>query len=253
MTEKIQDLFRYDLLVKEALRSVVRRVLTLAAREGLPGEHHFYITFQTNYPGLRLSTRMRERYPDEMTIVLQHQFWDLAVNEHNFEVGLSFSGVPERLLIPFDAITGFFDPSVQFGLKFEPKDTTSQPAHTVPRSVESLERELAQSTIRNLGQISQDKQKLTEEQEATHKDDAFASIEQTAQNVDGKTIASPTKLPRGKSSKPSQSGAENGKKKVTKEEARDTVAPETATQEMPVQDLPSQDNKIVSIDAFRKK
>ncbi|MGU3362423.1 SspB family protein [Methylobacterium sp. M6A4_1b] len=113
------DLIRYDLLVQDALRGVVRKVLTDAAREGLAGEHHFYVSFRTEAPGVRMSQRLREKYPQDMTIVLQHQFWDLGVNEHTFEVGLSFSGVPERLLVPFDALTGFFDPSVQFGLKFD--------------------------------------------------------------------------------------------------------------------------------------
>jgi uncharacterized protein len=104
------------------LKGVVRKVLSEAGKDGLTGDHHFYISFRTEYPGVRLSNRLREKYPQEMTIVLQHQFWDLAVTEHTFEVGLSFSGVPERLLIPFDALTGFFDPSVQFGLKFESQD-----------------------------------------------------------------------------------------------------------------------------------
>ena len=117
-----KDLIRYDLLVQDALKGVVRKVLIDAGKDGLPGEHHFYISFQTDYPGVRLSNRLREKYPQEMTIVLQHQFWDLNVTEHTFEVGLSFSGVPERLLIPFDALTGFFDPSVQFGLKFDGQD-----------------------------------------------------------------------------------------------------------------------------------
>jgi hypothetical protein len=116
------DLIRYDLLVQDALRGVVRKVLTDAAREGLSGEHHFYVSFRTEAPGVRMSQRLREKYPEDMTIVLQHQFWDLAVTEHTFEVGLSFSGVPERLLVPFDALTGFFDPSVQFGLKFDLSD-----------------------------------------------------------------------------------------------------------------------------------
>ncbi len=113
------DHIRYDLLVQEALRSVVRNVLTDVAKNGLPGDHHFYVSFKTVAPGVRISNRLREQYPDEMTIVLQHQFWDLGVTDHTFEVGLSFGGVPERLLVPFDSIVGFFDPSVQFGLKFE--------------------------------------------------------------------------------------------------------------------------------------
>jgi hypothetical protein len=113
------DLIRYDLLEQDALRGVVRKVMSDVARNGLPGEHHFYVSFRTHAPGVRISNRLRERHPDEMTIVLQHQFWDLGVTEHTFEVGLSFGGVPERLLVPFDALSGFWDPSVQFGLKFE--------------------------------------------------------------------------------------------------------------------------------------
>jgi hypothetical protein len=122
-----KDLIRYDLLVQDALKGVVRKVL-IDAKDGLPGEHHFYISFQTDFPGVRLSNRLREKYPQEMTIVLQHQYWDLNVTEHTFEVGLSFSGIPERLLIPFDALTGFFDPSVQFGLKFDSQDDEAEEA-----------------------------------------------------------------------------------------------------------------------------
>lgn len=112
-----KDLIRYDLLVHDALKGVVRKVL-IDAKDGLPGEHHFYITFRTDFPGVRLSNRLRERYPQEMMIVLQHQFWDLNVTEHTFEVGLSFSNIPERLLVPFDALVAFSDPSVDFGLRF---------------------------------------------------------------------------------------------------------------------------------------
>lgn len=114
------DLIRYDLLVQDALRAVVRRVLTDVARDGLPGDHHLYISFDTTAPGVRLSPRLKERYPEEMTIVLQHQFWDLIVTEVSFEVGLSFNGIPERLFVPFASLKGFFDPSVKFGLQFEP-------------------------------------------------------------------------------------------------------------------------------------
>jgi hypothetical protein len=113
------DHIRYDLLAQAALRGVVRTVLTDAAKNGLPGEHHFYIAFDTRAPGVKLSARLREQYPQEMTVILQHQFWDLAVSNEGFEVGLSFGGIPERLAVPFDAIKGFFDPSVQFGLQFE--------------------------------------------------------------------------------------------------------------------------------------
>jgi hypothetical protein len=128
-----KDVIRYDLLVQDALKGVVRKVLGDAIRDGLPGDHHFYISFRTDFPGVRVSQRLRDKYPQEMTIVLQHQFWDLGVTEHAFEVGLSFSGIPERLLVPFDALTGFFDPSVQFGLRFEVQDGAGQaPAVQAP-------------------------------------------------------------------------------------------------------------------------
>ena len=127
-----KDILRYDLMVQDALKGVVRKILSEASRDGLPGEHHFYITFRTTAPGVRLSQRLREKHAEEMTIVLQHQFWDLNVSEHAFEVGLSFSGVPERLLIPYDAITTFFDPSVQFGLKFETQDAAGEASAPEP-------------------------------------------------------------------------------------------------------------------------
>lgn len=126
------DLIRYDVLLQDALRSVVRKVMREVADGGLPGEHHFYIAFDTTAPGVRMSSRLRQQHPEEMTIVLQHQFWDLSVNDHGFEVGLSFGGVPERLLVPFAAVKGFFDPSVQFGLQFDPAGAT-QTATTPPK------------------------------------------------------------------------------------------------------------------------
>jgi len=114
------DHIRYDILVQEALRGMVRDVLAEAAKnKGMPGEHHFFITFDTTGEDVRLSPRLRAQYPEEMTVVLQHQFWDLKVTDEAFEVGLSFGGVAERLLVPFDAIKAFADPSVQFTLQFE--------------------------------------------------------------------------------------------------------------------------------------
>ena len=127
-----EDMMRYDLLAQEALRGVVRAALKRVKRQGFPGGHHFYIAFNTNFPGVEISERLHKKYDQEMTIVLQHQFWDLGVTEHTFEVGLSFSGVPERLLVPFEAVTGFFDPSVQFGLKFELNDGTATAEDAAP-------------------------------------------------------------------------------------------------------------------------
>ena len=116
------DHIRYDVLARDALRGVLRRVLSDAAEHGLPGEHHFFITFVSNAEGVKISPRLLAQYPEEMTIILQHQFWDLVVLEDRFEVGLSFGGIPERLSVPFKAIKNFFDPSVKFGLTFETAD-----------------------------------------------------------------------------------------------------------------------------------
>ncbi|ABE40583.1 protein of unknown function DUF1321 [Rhodopseudomonas palustris BisB5] len=122
------DHIRYDVLAREALRGVLRQVLTDVAQHGLPGEHHFFITFLSKADGVRLSTRLLAQYPEEMTVILQHQFWDLVVTEDRFEVGLSFGGIPERLVVPFSAIKSFFDPSVQFGLQFETNEGAAETA-----------------------------------------------------------------------------------------------------------------------------
>jgi hypothetical protein len=127
------DHIRYDVLARDALRGVLRRVLSDAAAHGLPGDHHFFITFLSTAEGVKLSSRLLAQYPDEMTIILQHQFWDLVVTEDRFEVGLSFGGIPERLVVPFAAIKSFFDPSVQFGLQFEPAEAAPEaPAKNLP-------------------------------------------------------------------------------------------------------------------------
>src|SRR5215469_1543100 len=125
---------RYDLLAQQALRGVVRTVLADVAKNGLPGEHHFKITFNTVAPGVRLSDRMRAQYPEAMTIILQHQFWDLHVDDTGFEVGLSFGGVPERLAVPFEAVTAFFDPAVQFGFQFETLDAAAAGGQSAPEA-----------------------------------------------------------------------------------------------------------------------
>ncbi|AXS41306.1 ClpXP protease specificity-enhancing factor SspB [Breoghania sp. L-A4] len=152
-----EDLIRYDIVIQDALRGAVRKILEEVLRTGLPGEHHFYIAFDTTAPGVRISPRIRERYPQEMTVVMQHQFWDLVVGEHTFEVGLSFNGIPERLVIPFSAIKGFFDPSVQFALEFEPGKTAEElpeeiraagdAAQTLERVAELTERDDEAKTV----------------------------------------------------------------------------------------------------------
>ncbi len=138
------DYIRYDLLVQDALRSVVRKVMSDVAKGGLPGDHHFNIAFKTHAPGVVIPTAMRQRYPDEMAIILQHEFWDLEVGADVFEVSLNFSRKPERLTIPFDSITGFSDPSVPFGFKLEPR--IAQPAAEVASVAPGKSAEAAPST-----------------------------------------------------------------------------------------------------------
>ncbi|MHA6723440.1 SspB family protein [Sphingomonas sp. RS2018] len=124
MTAAVADsLIPYDEIVQEALRAVVGRVLgSIAGTQSLPGEHHFYITFRTQAAGVDIPKRLVERFPDEMTIVIQHRFWDLKVDDRGFSVGLSFNQVPSILTIPFAAITGFHDPAVNFELRFSASD-----------------------------------------------------------------------------------------------------------------------------------
>jgi len=133
------DHIRYDILAQEALRGVMRKVLTEVARTGLPGNHHFFITFVTSAPGVRVSSRLHERYPEQMTIVLQYQYWDLKVTDTGFEVGLSFSDVPEKLEIPFSAVRGFYDPSVNFELEFDVVSAAAEPAGEIISTVAPLQ------------------------------------------------------------------------------------------------------------------
>jgi len=122
MTDEEDDILRYDRMVENALRGVVKKAVEEVIEHGLNGEHHFYITFLTDYPGVQIPDYLRERYPGEMTIVLQYQFSDLDVNDERMVVSLSFNNVPERLEIPLAAISIFADPSVNFALQFQPAD-----------------------------------------------------------------------------------------------------------------------------------
>ncbi len=129
MSENDNGTIQYDELVQDALRGVIRTLLKQVETSGLPGPHHFYIAFQTRHPGVEMPDDLRQRYPDEMTIVLQHRFWDLKVHDDRFEVGLSFNRQPAHLVIPFRAIVGFVDPSSQFALQFQAPETDA-PAET---------------------------------------------------------------------------------------------------------------------------
>lgn len=209
------DLIRYDLLVQDALKGVVRRVLSDAAKEGLAGDHHFYVSFRTDFPGVRLSQRLREKYPQDMTIVLQHQFWDLGITEHTFEVGLSFSGVPERLLVPFDALTGFFDPSVQFGLKFE---VQGEQAAEAP--VETASGRPARGAGSEPVDLAPKKAPVP---------------------VPAKTVPKLTAKPAGESEKAKPEKADRADKPAKAERAKDKAA------------TPESGAEVVSLDSFRKK
>lgn len=127
------EVLRYDRMVEQALRGVVREALLVAANaKGLPGAHHFYITFRTRTPGVAVPDYLEQRYPDEMTIVLEHQFWDLEITEERFSVTLTFQNKPEHLTVPFAAITAFADPSVKFGLQFQTATSDDGPAPVPP-------------------------------------------------------------------------------------------------------------------------
>jgi hypothetical protein len=131
------DHIRYDILTQDALRGVVRTVLVDAATKGLPGDHHFFIRFDTKADGVRISPRLKAQYPDDMTIVLQHQFWDLAVGEDSFEVGLSFNGIPERLTVPLAAIREFVDPSVGFQMAFAAESSDEEATNSESEAIET--------------------------------------------------------------------------------------------------------------------
>lgn len=117
-----EDLIGYAEMIDDAMRGVVRETLRRVGEHGLPGDHHCYISFKTHFPGVDIAPYLQERYPDEMTIVLQHQFWNLRIEEDHFRITLSFNRNKEELIVPYDALTAFADPSIKFGLQFQHKD-----------------------------------------------------------------------------------------------------------------------------------
>jgi uncharacterized protein len=137
-----EDLMRYDQLAQNALKGVVREALRKVEKSGLPGEHHFYIAFNTKFPGVNIGARLAERYPREMTVVLQHQFYNLIVTEERFQVELSFDNIPEKLIVPFAAVKGFLDPAVQFGLQFEVANVEVSEQTSDTKSIKSAPKKL---------------------------------------------------------------------------------------------------------------
>lgn len=189
-----ESMIDYEALAQNAMRGLVRTVLQNTAKSGLPGDHHFYISFDTNAPGVSISKRLREKYPNEMTIVLQHRFWDLSVGEDRFEVKLTFDGIPERVVVPFSAIKVFFDPSVRYGLQFEEPDFNSE---AVDLSVTSLDQNFSQPDSMQpsnafpgdkatVSHLSQHTVEMSDEghlpEEAPSEDEADEALEEAAGN-----------------------------------------------------------------------
>lgn len=206
------------------MRGVVRAVLARTAKSGLPGDHHFYISFDTTVPGISLSKRLKEKYPAEMTIVLQHRFWDLIVNEDRFEVKLTFDGIPERLVVPFAALKVFFDPSVRYGLQFEDADML----RTQSMASNGFDDEtVAPATGRAAPRKPRAPRKTKKE----------AAGNAAAENI------SDASVPRGPAASP-------GVSNEPAESAADTVPAATGNEDRPE---PQGGAQILSLDQFRKK
>lgn len=216
----------YEVLAQNAMRGVVREVLTQAAKSGLPGNHHFYISFDTLASGVVLSKRLKDKYPHEMTIVLQHRFWDLSVSDDGFEVKLTFDGIPERLVVPFAAIRVFFDPSVRYGFQFE--DAGSDGSETAAQRFRSR-RERA-----NGGP-----------------DAPLRSTAPKKPRVPRKSKVDKTKTAKGE--KPKQEPANSTSAQPPSEPAKLSVTPKVASDDKPQSEPESGGAQIVSLDAFRKK
>jgi hypothetical protein len=207
------------------MRGIVRSVLARVAKSGLPGDHHFYIAFRTDAPGVVLSKRLRERYPDEMTVVLQHRFWDLSVSEDRFEVKLTFDSIPERLSVPFEAVKVFFDPSVPYGLQFEEADGGS----AATAATEELTAPAGEAAPRPRA--------------------AARAAEPDAEPPAGGPERRADKKPRTpRRASPEKSGERPATAAADKAAAKPAPAPVK-----PAEPLPGAGPKVVSIDAFRKK
>ena len=228
----------YEALAQDALRGIVRTVLLQVAKSGLPGQHHFYIAFNTNAPGVTLSPRLKERYPEEMTIVLQHRFRDLLVNDKRFEVGLSFDGIPERLVVPFGAIKVFFDPSVPYGLQFEGSDVTVDAAHDIG-PVRAEARDVAPRFAESRARKSnaQSESPIAARVEKKPRKPRAAKGEAAKSEGAGEALKS-----RGRQTAGAQAdgSAKEARSKVV------TSKPDQA-------DAPANDTKIIQLDKFRKK
>jgi hypothetical protein len=247
------DLIRYDLLVQDALRDVVRRVLTDAARDGLPGEHHFFIGFNTQAPGVRLSARLKERHPTTMTIVLQHQFWDLVVTDKFVEVGLSFGNVPERLHIPFEALTSFYDPSVKFGLQFEPPAGDEEEEGSEEATPPAAPERVGRARTTSVPATSSTARPARPAEPAT----ALKPV--AAKPAPAKTESKPVEVKPAEPKSTERKAPEPAAKTAGKEASAKDAPAKDASKDTSAKDAPAKDEatpggaQVVRLDAFRKK
>lgn len=240
----------YDSLTQEAMRGVVRNVLTQAAKTGLPGDHHFYISFDTAASGVVLSKRLKDKYPHEMTIVLQHRFWDLSVSDEGFEVKLTFDGIPERLVVPFAAIRVFFDPSVRYGLQFEDLNADPEAGDDISqrfggrRGSNGASRPTLRSTAPKKPRVP--RKSKSEKSGAPRMPDAVVPDVEPA-NAKPAAAKPGDKAPEAKPAPATDQAPPPAAHKFT---------PAARSPDKPSEDKPRQDNggaQIVSLDAFRKK
>ena len=222
----------YEAFQQDALRGVVRAVLSQIVKTGLPGEHHFYISFLTQAPGVILSKRLKEKYPHEMTIVLQHRFWDLIISEDRFEVKLTFDGIPERLVVPYKSIKVFIDPSVRFGLQFE--DASSDRESPAPRRSMTMD-----AAYDSVGEARADNPRTTLSKKPRPARKPKVDKEAANMQTGSAPAVTPPALPKAPSPQPASAAAPT--------RAVESVA---AAGDKPAADGGA---KIVSLDQFRKK
>lgn len=240
----------YESLQQEALRGVVKAVLTRVARSGLPGDHHLYISFDVKAPGVVLSKRLREKYPNEMTIVLQYRFWDLAITDERFEVKLTFDGIPERLVVPFTAIKVFIDPSVRYVLHFEDPLALADDT-TLPSDGETGP---GRSGIARNGQLKRPRPPRPRPAR-TDMEGATAGLAAVPSPVPSQLTKPQSIQGNGTSKpsvKPSAPEAPSPPGEAAQPGAQSEAAPAAATS-APASAPPSSGAQVVSLDAFRKK
>ena len=255
----VHDLIRYDLLVQDALRRVLSKVLGDAAKDGLPGDHYFRITFKTHVPGVRMSQRLRDQYPDDMTIVLRYQFSNLVVTEKYFEVVLSFSGIPETLVIPFNSIIIFQDPSIPFILTFQPEEAYEDSPLEQEEKEEpnTAQIENFPTPAKQTGKKKTAKKATTSEKKSRPQKDTSVTPKQKPKTPPAVKTEAEAPATQSKAKRPAQSPS---KGTTAKEHSQPAPANTKSIESKPSSPsskppAPSEEKgaEIVSLDAFRKK